>query len=110
MSKQSPKILVTGGAGFIGSEFVRQGVAKGYRLTVIDKMTYAGDLARLKSVAPKITFYKAGIADKAKVEAVLKKEKPQAIVHFAAETHVDSSIQDAHPFIDTNIKGAQVLI
>ena len=104
------KILVTGGAGFIGSEFVRQGVAKGCRIAVIDNLTYAGDLARLKSVAKGFTFHKVDVSNKTKVESVLKIERPRVIVHFAAETHVDRSIQDARPFIESNIIGTQNLV
>ena len=104
MSKKVFKILVTGGAGFIGSEFVRQGVAQGYPLTVIDKLTYAGDPERLNAVKGKIKFYKIDIADPA-LDAVMRKEKPAVIVNFAAETHVDRSIQDAAPFIRTNVSG-----
>jgi dTDP-glucose 4,6-dehydratase len=104
------KILVTGGAGFIGSEFVRQGVAEGYDLAVTDNLTYAGDISRLKLVAKQFTFYKADVTDKTKLEGIIKKEKPQAVVHFAAETHVDRSIQNAHPFIETNVTGTQNII
>lgn len=104
------KILVTGGAGFIGSEFVRQAVAKKYRVAVVDKLTYAGDLARLKEVEGRYAFYRADICDKTEMEAIIKKEKPQAIINFAAESHVDRSIQDATAFIETNIKGAHVLL
>jgi dTDP-glucose 4,6-dehydratase len=103
-------ILVTGGAGFIGSEFVRQGVQKGCRLVVVDNLSYAGDLARLKDVRSKIKFYKVDIADRVKLEAVFRKEKPQALVHFAAETHVDRSIKDAGPFLKTNVLGTQNLV
>ena len=105
-----PKILVTGGAGFIGSEFVRQGVALGHNISVIDGMTYASDFSRLKSVSGKFTPYKISVVDKDKTEKVIKKEKPEIIIHFAAETHVDRSIQDAHPFIRTNITGTQNII
>jgi dTDP-glucose 4,6-dehydratase len=104
------KIIVTGGAGFIGSEFVRQGVKAGYRIVVVDNLSYAGDLARLKDVRSKITFYKVDIAERAKLEAVFRKEKPAALVHFAAETHVDRSIKDAAPFLRTNILGTQNLV
>lgn len=104
------KLLVTGGAGFIGSEFVRQGVSKGYRITVIDKLSYAGDLDRLKEVEGRITFLKIDITDGKAVGDVLRSERPDAIVHWAAESHVDRSIADASPFIDTNIKGTQVLL
>ena len=104
------KILVTGGAGFIGSEFVRQGVGKGHIIIVVDSLTYAGDRLRLKSVNKRVTFHKVSVTAKTKLDSVIKKEKPQAIVHFAAETHVDRSIQDAHPFISTNIIGTQNMI
>jgi dTDP-glucose 4,6-dehydratase len=104
------KLLVTGGAGFIGSEFVRQGVSKGYRITVIDKLSYAGDLDRLKEVEGRITFLEIDITDGKAVGDVFRSEKPDAIVHWAAESHVDRSIADASPFIDTNIKGTQVLL
>ncbi len=104
------KILVTGGAGFIGSEFVRQAVKRRQKIIVVDKLAYSGDLTRLKEIKGKYTFYKTDICQKAKLEAVLKKEKPHIIVHFAAETHVDRSILDAAPFIQTNVTGTQNLI
>ncbi len=104
------KLLVTGGAGFIGSEFVRQGVKKGLDIVVVDKLTYAGDLERLKEVENRITFYKADITNREFIEHIFKKEKPDVVVHWAAESHVDRSILDASPFIDTNVKGTQVLL
>ncbi|MBC8499983.1 MAG: dTDP-glucose 4,6-dehydratase [Candidatus Atribacteria bacterium] len=134
MRKRVPKILVTGGAGFIGSAFVRlllnrdcpeslhklqgihpersEGPSKlgGFSLIVVDKLTYAGDLARLQEVKGKYKFYKADICDKIKIEAVFKKEKPQILVNFAAETHVDRSILDPTAFIKTNVMGTQVLL
>ena len=110
MSKSRPKILITGGAGFIGSEFARQAVKNGQKIVVIDKLTYAGDPERLKEIKEKYTFYKMDICQKAKLEAVIKKERPHKIVHFAAETHVDRSIRDALPFILTNVTGTQNLI
>jgi len=103
-------ILVTGGAGFIGSEFVRQAVAKGCMIIVVDKLTYAGDLNRLKEVEGRYSFYKEDICDKVKMKTIFKKEKPEIVVNFAAETHVDRSIQDASPFIEANVKGVQVLL
>lgn len=109
MRKKLRKILVTGGAGFIGSAFVRLTVKKDYNPIVVDKLTYAGDLARLKEVKGKYKFCKADICDKKKIEQIFKKEKPEIIVHFAAESHVDRSIKDPSVFIDTNIKGTQIL-
>ncbi len=104
------KILVTGGAGFIGSEFVRQGVARGRKIVVVDCLTYAGDMRRLGTVKKDIAFYKTDICDRAGVSAVFKKERPDSVVHFAAESHVDRSIADASPFIETNVKGTQVML
>jgi dTDP-glucose 4,6-dehydratase len=104
------KLLVTGGAGFIGSEFVRQGVRRGYGITVFDKLSYAGDLERLTEVDGKITFLRGDIADREVVDAAVRAEEPDAIVHWAAESHVDRSISDATPFLDSNIKGTQVLL
>ncbi len=104
------RLLVTGGAGFIGSEFVRQAVKKGYDVAVIDKLTYAGDTDRLKSVQNKIRFYKADITNREFIEYIFEKEKPDVVVHWAAESHVDRSILDATPFIETNVKGTQVLL
>ena len=110
MPKSRLKILITGGAGFIGSEFARQAAKNGQKIVIIDKLTYAGDLERLKEIKGKYTFYKTDICQKTKLEAVIKKERPHKIVHFAAETHVDRSIRDALPFILTNVTGTQNLI
>lgn len=104
------KLLVTGGAGFIGSEFVREGVKRGYDIVVVDKITYAGDLERLKEVEENTTFYKADITNKEFIEHIFKTEKPKVVIHFAAESHVDRSILDASPFIKTNVEGTQVLL
>ncbi|RKY39406.1 MAG: dTDP-glucose 4,6-dehydratase [Candidatus Omnitrophota bacterium] len=104
------RILVTGGAGFIGSEFVREGVRRGYSLIVVDKLTYAGDIERLKEVSGRYRFYKVDICYKRKIKEIFKQEKPQVVVHFAAQTHVDRSICNAQPFVNTNIQGTQVLL
>ncbi|ADY74004.1 dTDP-glucose 4,6-dehydratase [Desulfurobacterium thermolithotrophum DSM 11699] len=104
------KLVVTGGAGFIGSEFVRQAVEKGLETVVVDKLTYAGDLERLKEVENKISFYKADITNREFIEHIFKAEKPDVVVHWAAESHVDRSILDATPFIETNVKGTQILL
>ncbi|MBI4707922.1 MAG: dTDP-glucose 4,6-dehydratase [Candidatus Omnitrophica bacterium] len=110
MRRKFRKILVTGGAGFIGSAFVRLAVKKGILPVIVDKLTYAGDLARLKEVECKYKFYKVDICDKPRLEAVFAKEKPDAVIHFAAESHVDRSIKDASPFIEANIRGTQILL
>ncbi len=110
MSKKSPKLLVTGGAGFIGSEFVRQVLAQGYQVSIFDKITYAGDLERLKKVKGKFDFHKIDVCDEKKVNAALKKIKPRIVVHFAAETHVDRSILDAQLAARTNVLGTQTLV
>jgi len=103
------KILVTGGAGFIGSEFIRQLIKKRKKLVVVDKLTYAGDLERLKKQRAKFSFYKTDICSP-QVESVFKKEKPSIVVNFAAESHVDRSIKDSSSFVETNIKGTQNLL
>ena len=104
------KLLVTGGAGFIGSEFVRQGVQRRYTVSVIDKLSYAGDLKRINEVEGKITFHAADITDRKSVQDIMKSEKPDTVVHWAAESHVDRSIANASPFLETNITGTQVLL
>lgn len=110
MRKGLHKILVTGGAGFIGSEFVRQAIKKGYKIVVVDKLTYAGDMKRLQELKPKFKFYKKNICDQKQIDLIFKKECPEAIVNFAAESHVDRSIIDSSPFIETNIKGTKNII
>lgn len=110
MASGSSRIFVTGGAGFIGSEFVRQAVANGYKVFIVDALTYAGDVARLKDIKGKITFLKADINDVKKVTAAVKRFKPNAIIHFAAETHVDRSILDGRDALRTNVVGTQNLI
>ncbi len=104
------KIIVTGGAGFIGSEFIRQVVKLGYKVIVLDSISYAGDKNRLRDVAKDIAFHKVSINNALAVNALIKKEKPSFIVHFAAETHVDRSILDGQIFLKTNIIGTQVLL
>ncbi|MCM8762854.1 MAG: dTDP-glucose 4,6-dehydratase [Candidatus Omnitrophica bacterium] len=122
MRQKLPKILVTGGAGFMGSAFVRRLCGEGSRPShfsaysrdlspiVVDKLTYAGDLARLGEIKGKYKFYRADIADENRIESIFRKEKPQIIVNFAAESHVDRSIKDPVSFIKTNIIGTQVLL
>jgi len=110
MRRKLPKILVTGGAGFIGSAFVRQTVRLGYPVVVADKLTYAGDLARLCEVEGRYGFYKADICSVARMEQIFRKERPKFVVHFAAESHVDRSIHNALPFIEANVAGTQVIL
>lgn len=104
------KILATGAAGFIGSEFVKQALERGYDVCVVDKLTYAGDLKRLEDVLDKVSFYRADVTNKEFVEHIFEKERPDVVVHWAAESHVDRSILDATPFLDTNIKGTFVML
>lgn len=110
------RILVTGGCGFIGSNFIRLVLAQCGKTEIVnlDKLTYAGNLANLADLPPaqarRHRFVKGDIADRAMVSSLLAQEKPDAIVHFAAESHVDRSITDASPFITTNVLGTQVLL
>jgi dTDP-glucose 4,6-dehydratase len=104
---------VTGGAGFIGSNFVRHVFAHTTsRIVIVDKLTYAGSLLSLEGVVghPRVTFVKADIGDRTAMTAVVSEHRPQAVVNFAAETHVDRSIDGPAPFIDTNIVGTFVLL
>lgn len=110
MRKRIPKLLVTGGAGFIGSEFVRLAVENGYNVSVVDKITYAGDLKRLGKIKGKYRFYKADICNKKQIGEVFEKERPQVLINFSAETHVDRSIKDSSVFLETNIGGTKVLL
>jgi dTDP-glucose 4,6-dehydratase len=106
------KILVTGGAGFIGSNFIRHvlGLKKGYALVNYDKLTYAGNLANLESVAddPNYLFVKGDICDPAAAEAAMA--GCDSVVHFAAESHVDRSIYEPAPVIQTNVTGTFILL
>lgn len=104
------KLLTTGTAGFIGSEFVRQAVAKGYDVVVVDCLTYAGDLERLKSLNGNYKFYNTDVSNSEEIDNIFKFENPDAVVHWAAETHVDRSILDASPFMKTNVFGTHVLL
>ena len=105
------KILVTGGAGFIGSEFVRQGITKyQFEIAVVDKLTYAGDLKRLSEVIEKISFYKADLCNEEFLEHIFKEFKPDVVVHFAAESHVDRSILNPREFMLSNVVGTQSLL
>ncbi|HUL95112.1 MAG TPA: dTDP-glucose 4,6-dehydratase [Usitatibacter sp.] len=106
-------ILVTGGAGFIGSNFVLDWLAGGAEPVVnLDKLTYAGNLANLASLEgdARHVFVQGDIADDALVSGLLAKHKPRAIVHFAAESHVDRSIHGPAQFVQTNVIGTYALL
>ena len=106
-------ILITGGCGFIGSNFIRLLHEGGkYRVVNLDKLTYAGNLANLCGIEESgwYRFVKGDIGDRALVDRLLKEEKPWSVVNFAAESHVDRSILDASPFLQTNIAGVQTLL
>ena len=108
----SNHILVTGGAGFIGSNFVRFALANrpGLRITNLDALTYSGNLENLTEVEsdPRYRFVKGDICDPETVEPLVS--ECDAVVHFAAESHVDRSILDSRPFITSNVMGTQVLL
>ena len=109
MRRKLSKILVTGGAGFIGSAFVRLALRRGYKIVIVDKLTYAGDLKRLQELKGRYKFYRTDICNLRQIETVFRKERPYSVLNFAAATHVDRSIQDASDFIKTNVLGAEVL-
>ena len=106
-------IIVTGGAGFIGSNFVRLVLAEtDARVVVIDKLTYAGNLESLEAVRrhPRFAFVQGDIADRALVDRVYADNRPTWVVNFAAESHVDRSIDGPRAFVETNIVGAFELL
>ena len=108
------KMIVTGGAGFIGSNFIfyMRKHAPDFELICLDKLTYAGNMETLASVMndPKFKFIRADIADREAVYAIFETEKPDVVVNFAAESHVDRSIEDPGIFLTTNVLGTQVLL
>ena len=102
------RVFVAGGAGFMGSAFCRALARDGVRTLVYDKLTYAGSLARLDAAtaSDQSDFVRADICDAKALREAIRAFAPDAIVNFAAETHVDRSIEDPAPFIETNVKGA----
>ncbi len=113
MKSDQGTLLVTGGAGFIGSNFVHLALEQTEAsVVVLDKLTYAGSLENLADVSdhPRFVFVRGDIAERADVEAVFRAHRPTAVLNFAAESHVDRSIDDASDFIRTNIHGTWVLL
>ncbi|NCE65440.1 dTDP-glucose 4,6-dehydratase [Pseudoflavonifractor sp. 524-17] len=108
------KILITGGAGFIGSNFIfyMRETHPDYELVCLDKLTYAGNLETLAAVMdkPKFTFIRADIAGRDAIYGIFETEKPDVVVNFAAESHVDRSIENPSIFLQTNVLGTQVLL
>ena len=110
----SPKILITGGAGFIGSHVVRRFVTShpDYQIVNLDKFTYAGNLLNLKDIEdkPNYRFIKGDIVDAAFIDQLFEKEKFDAVIHLAAESHVDRSISSPLDFVMTNVVGTVNLL
>ncbi len=106
------KLLVTGGAGFIGSAVVRRAVRAGHAVVNLDKLTYAGSLTNVAEVAesPLYAFERADICDRGAVDRILSRHEPDAIMHLAAESHVDRSIDGPAAFIETNITGTYTML
>ncbi len=108
------KIIVTGGAGFIGGNFIHYmlNIYNDYKIICLDALTYAGNMETLEPVKdnPCFKFYKADIADRMAVYEIFEKEKPDIIVNFAAESHVDRSIDNPGIFLQTNVIGTGVLM
>ena len=106
------KILVTGGAGFIGSAVVRQAVRDGHEVVNLDKLTYAANLANVAPVesAPGYAFEQADICDRAALDRIFETHRPDIVMHLAAESHVDRSIDGPAAFVETNITGTYSLL
>jgi len=100
-------ILITGGAGFIGSAVVRLAISRGHSIVNLDALTYAATLESLASISnhPNYSFVRMDIRDRENLDAVFSKHKPEVVMHLAAESHVDRSIDGPASFIETNIKG-----
>ena len=107
-----PTWLVTGGAGFIGGNFVLEAVARGVKVINLDALTYAGNLKTLSSLDgnPNHVFVQGDIGDSALVTRLLAEHQPDAVLNFAAESHVDRSIDGPGAFIQTNVVGTLGLL
>lgn len=114
MKQNGVTLLVAGGAGFIGSNFIRHILAAhdDWQVVNVDKLTYAGNLANLEDVEenPRYRFHRADICDAARIGEIVAASPPDAILNFAAETHVDRSIDDPSLFLGTNVLGTQILL
>ncbi len=112
MGGRGLKILVTGGCGFIGSAVVRLAVARGLAIVNVDALTYAGRPENVAPVAddPLYAFEKADIRDRAAIDAVFDRHAPDAVMHLAAESHVDRSIDGPGTFVETNINGTYTML
>ncbi|MEM3893573.1 MAG: dTDP-glucose 4,6-dehydratase [Thermofilum sp.] len=104
------RVLVAGGAGFIGSNFVRYAVRRGWDVLVYDKLTYAGRLENLGDVLGRVELVKGDVADEALLRSTVARFEPDVFVNFAAETHVDRSINDPAPFVRTNVLGVYSIL
>ena len=114
MSQRAKKVIITGGAGFIGSNFIHYLLKKDQCVEIInyDKLTYAGNLWNLKDIEDNSNYHfiKGDICDKNKLETAFKEYSPEYVINFAAESHVDRSIQNPEEFIRTNVLGVQSLL
>ena len=106
------RLIVTGGAGFIGSHFVRLSIEKGFNVTVIDKLSYSSSLEALKDMRnyKNFEFFKGSILDEKFLSKIFREKKYDALINFAAETHVDRSIENSADFVLTNVLGVQKLL
>ena len=110
--KEPSTLLVTGGAGFIGSNFVHRAIDDGHRVVTLDALTYAGSIENLTtlSATDRHTFVHGSINDRSLVSQLLAKHRPQTVINFAAQTHVDRSIDDPCAFVNTNVVGTHELL
>jgi dTDP-glucose 4,6-dehydratase len=106
------KILITGGAGFIGSAVVRRAIADGHQVVNLDKLTYSANLENVASVAenPNYAFEHADVCDEAAMKAIFARHKPDAVMHLAAESHNDRAIEGPLDFVRSNVMGTAVLL